>query len=301
MTVLGCAALRSVGGGRRSVRGRWLALVAASLAVAFSTGSARGQGLAWVSRHGRAADVGARPPFPSHVISGWIRKRCLTVDASGNVYVTGFRETGTGTVSLTVKYDAAGVEQWAASADGLGEAIAVDAAGNVYVAGTIGSSFTDTREDYLTIKYNAVGAQQWARRFNGAGNGETSSPPSLWTGQEASTSRAPLPSLGTWTTTLPRSSTPPQERSNGPGESDGPGLTILRAPSASTVPATCTSPAGTASGAPSSTTRQAFSSGPRSSPATAATALPTRSPSMAPQRLRHRRLGEGCATRTTSP
>lgn len=86
----------------------------------------------------------------------------LAIDAAGNVYVTG-RSAGSEFSPFdyaTVKYNAAGVQQWAAiynsPTNGTDEAndIAVDAAGNVFVTG--GSFF-----NYATIKYNAAGVQQW--------------------------------------------------------------------------------------------------------------------------------------------
>lgn len=91
----------------------------------------------------------------------------LALDGAGNVYVTGrSMETGTGFDLTTIKYDAAGVEQWIAKYngpangnDGTGifigfftqNPIAIDGSGNVYVTGLstgIGSGF-----DYTTIKY----------------------------------------------------------------------------------------------------------------------------------------------------
>jgi len=99
----------------------------------------------------------------------------ISVDGSGNVYVTGYSgKPYTGDDYTTIKYDAAGVEQWISHYSGPGysedwaEAIAVDDSGNVYVTG--GSSGSGTRFDYATIKYNAVGAEQWIARYNGPKN-----------------------------------------------------------------------------------------------------------------------------------
>jgi uncharacterized delta-60 repeat protein len=84
----------------------------------------------------------------------------LALDNLGNVYVTG-RSTGNdsnfGEDYATVKYNAAGVQQWVARYDGPGKrndiakAIAVDNNGNVYVTGQ--SWGNGTSEDYATIKY----------------------------------------------------------------------------------------------------------------------------------------------------
>jgi uncharacterized delta-60 repeat protein len=106
----------------------------------------------------------------------------LTVDSSGNVYVTGGSD---GTIYLdlnyafcyaTVKYNPNGKQLWASRYVGPGyigdyaHAIAVDNSGNVYVTGeSIGSG---TGGDYATIKYNSNGKQLWVRRYNGRENGD---------------------------------------------------------------------------------------------------------------------------------
>ena len=90
----------------------------------------------------------------------------LVLDASGNIYVTG-GSWGIGTFKdyTTIKYNAAGVEQWVARYDGPVNSfdnardIALDAFGNVYVTG-------ESADDYATVKYNTAGIQQWAARYN---------------------------------------------------------------------------------------------------------------------------------------
>ena len=95
------------------------------------------------------------------------RARALAVDASGNVYVTGY----SGTDFATVKYDTSGTQQWVARYDGPDNgrdeatALALDASGNVYVAG--GSEGSGTSWDYATVKYDAGGVQQWVARHDG--------------------------------------------------------------------------------------------------------------------------------------
>lgn len=104
----------------------------------------------------------------------------ITVDADGNVYVTGARHNGTDTDYGTVKYSPEGIKQWEATyAGGGGEsegasAITVDASGNVYVTGTSREmkqfSLTDRKDTCTTVKYNAAGAQQWVNKFHGTAN-----------------------------------------------------------------------------------------------------------------------------------
>ena len=96
----------------------------------------------------------------------------MTLDDSGNVYVTG-SSLGSGTQYdfATVKYSAAGVEQWVSRYDGpdseqdRANAITADGSGNVYVTGySYGNS---TNLDYATVKYYSSGTQAWVARYNG--------------------------------------------------------------------------------------------------------------------------------------
>jgi uncharacterized delta-60 repeat protein len=100
------------------------------------------------------------------------------VDASGNVYVTGYTTVRNGAYTkkdyLTIKYNSLGVQQWTATYNGPANqddaavGLGLDQTGNVYVTGT---SFAGRdpvgEEDYLTIKYNSAGVQQWTARYNG--------------------------------------------------------------------------------------------------------------------------------------
>jgi len=99
----------------------------------------------------------------------------LAIDASGNVYVTGYSSvSNTKRDYATVKYNSAGVQQWVARYNGPGNAIdgataiAVDDSGNICVTGY--SYNLDTSSDYATVKYNSAGVQQWVARYNGPGN-----------------------------------------------------------------------------------------------------------------------------------
>ncbi len=92
--------------------------------------------------------------------NGFDEPRDVAIDASGNVYVTGYY--------ATVKYDSAGNEQWAKGYGGnLATALALDSSGNVYVTG-----YSYDNDDYATVKYDSEGNEQWVARYNGPGNGE---------------------------------------------------------------------------------------------------------------------------------
>ena len=90
------------------------------------------------------------------------RAEDMKVDASGNVYVTGWsRDFGTRYDYLTVKYSSTGAELWdirydatSATIDSKAYALGIDALGNVYVTGV--SNGPTGNEDITTIKYTEV-------------------------------------------------------------------------------------------------------------------------------------------------
>lgn len=99
------------------------------------------------------------------------------MDAAGNIYITGIGRGASGNFDyVTIKYNAAGVQQWIAEYNGPGNgldeahAIAIDTLGNVYVTGWSYGGATPGY-DYATVKYNSSGVQQWAARYNNTTNG----------------------------------------------------------------------------------------------------------------------------------
>ena len=104
--------------------------------------------------------------------NGFDEAYAIAIDNTGNTYVTGTSDAGgQGSNFVTVKYNSAGVQQWATPYNGPGNSvdaatqIKLDAAFNVYVSGHSLGSGTDL--DIATIKYNNAGAQQWVSRYNG--------------------------------------------------------------------------------------------------------------------------------------
>jgi hypothetical protein len=89
----------------------------------------------------------------------------LVLDGNGRFVVTGISETAaSGTDILTVAYDVAGNEIWAATRGGPGDQesgiVAADASGNVFVAGTPDSSLPDS--SLLIVSYDDSGLERWA-------------------------------------------------------------------------------------------------------------------------------------------
>ena len=95
----------------------------------------------------------------------------LSVDGSGNVYVTGeCRDEAYNFDMVTIKYDASGTALWTVRYDNpqggrdFALGLAVDNEGSVYVAG---SSFrNESGSDFTTVKYSADGIQLWVASYD---------------------------------------------------------------------------------------------------------------------------------------
>ncbi len=100
----------------------------------------------------------------------------MSVDGSGNAYVTGSSAGGSGINDdiVTIKYHPDGDTAWVRrendpdnNSDG-GQAITIDGEGNVYVAGWSRGNLTDF--DYVTLKYDLNGYLHWIVTYNGESN-----------------------------------------------------------------------------------------------------------------------------------
>lgn len=91
----------------------------------------------------------------------WYQASAMSLDDSGNVYVTGFHANSSGPNITTVKYDSEGNELWASDAlTGLPNDVVVDEFGNVYITGRGVYS-----QDCITSKYDINGNQVWLARY----------------------------------------------------------------------------------------------------------------------------------------
>jgi hypothetical protein len=122
-------------------------------------------------------DASGNPLWVARYIGpGTDEANCLSLDSSGNVYVTGYSwAMGTYDDYATIKYNSVGVEQWVARYSGPGSgydnarSIAIDTSGNIYVTGYSQGGGPDY--DYATVKYNATGNLLWVARYNGPQSG----------------------------------------------------------------------------------------------------------------------------------
>lgn len=97
----------------------------------------------------------------------------MTMDPSGNVYVSGYSWGGSYSSYATIKYNSNLVSQWVIRSTNAGNSYATQVAysqGFVYVTGTFQGS--GTGYDYLTCRYDAsTGALKWAKTENGSSSG----------------------------------------------------------------------------------------------------------------------------------
>ncbi len=103
----------------------------------------------------------------------------VAVDGSGNVFVTGLSDGGSGSYCdyATIKYSSAGVPLWTnryngpANGSDRATALAVNGNGNVFVTGSSWAT-RDGNEDYATVAYSNAGVPLWSKRYNGPVNNE---------------------------------------------------------------------------------------------------------------------------------
>ncbi|MBX7108657.1 MAG: SBBP repeat-containing protein [Chitinophagales bacterium] len=92
----------------------------------------------------------------------------VVTDNNNNIYVTGRSYNGSFDDYVTIKYNAAGTQQWLKYGDrnftDRATAMAIDANANIYVTGW---SSNGSNDDFYTIKYNSSGATQWSKVVDG--------------------------------------------------------------------------------------------------------------------------------------
>ncbi len=111
----------------------------------------------------------------------------VSVDSSGNVYVTGESlgnfdgHSNSGSFDMfLVKYDSSGNKKWSkllgTSSWDLGEGVVVDSAGNVYVTGYSGGNFDGHSNsggwDMFLVKYDPSGNKKWSKLLGSSRNDE---------------------------------------------------------------------------------------------------------------------------------
>jgi len=113
--------------------------------------------------------------------NGFYQARAVAVGGNGNIYVTGYRVTGSSFSSefVTIAYTTVGVPLWVNRYGTLqnqadARALAVDDFGHVYVVGRAQRSSNSyvSDYDYTTIAYSTNGSPLWTNRFSISANGD---------------------------------------------------------------------------------------------------------------------------------
>lgn len=112
--------------------------------------------------------------------NGLDNSKLIRISDAGNIFVCGKTFNGSNLDMLLIKYNTAGVQQWAKTFDrssGDDEAISmvIDAEENIYVAGQTTSANNDL--DVTLLAYNTSGALQYSKHYDSGstGNDETKS------------------------------------------------------------------------------------------------------------------------------
>jgi hypothetical protein len=106
-------------------------------------------------------------PTPYSLLS----TRAVAADAAGNSWVAGSSFNGENYDVRIVKYNAQGVEQWAALYDSGGDdaaaSVGVDSAGNAYVGGSsiLMTNYYDLQPHALVVKFGPTGNFLWKRSY----------------------------------------------------------------------------------------------------------------------------------------
>jgi hypothetical protein len=115
--------------------------------------------------------VGVQAASYRHAVSsgnGWDKATALSIDASGNVFVTGsVYQINTTCDMRTIKLNNSLALQWSGTYDGenrddCANSLALDGSGNVCITGF--TAKIAGGKDFTTIKYDATGNELWVRR-----------------------------------------------------------------------------------------------------------------------------------------